>query len=107
MLKHGKEHYYMTIVQGFAKFNALNCTIPWCGTMFAWLPRDKSAEALFTFAKDRVAERLPLGTIIPDIFSSLLVSDRSTKKKYSEKYLILESLMLSIGGSDTTSSSLA
>jgi len=98
MLKNGKEHDYMTIVQGFAIFNALVCSIPWCGSIFAWLPRDKSAEGLFTFAKDRVKERLPLGKSVDDIFSYLLNPDRVTKKSYTERHLILESLMLTIGG---------
>ena len=107
MLKNGKQHDYMTIVQGFAKFNALVCTIPWCSTLFAWMPKTKSAEGLFTFARERVAERLPLGKGPPDIFSTLLVEDRVSRRKYNDLELILESLMLSIGGSDTTSSSLA
>jgi cytochrome P450 len=37
----------------------------------------------------------------------LLREDRVTKKKYNNMELVHESLMLAIGGSDTTSSSLA
>ncbi|KAF2802071.1 cytochrome P450 [Mytilinidion resinicola] len=107
MLKHGKEHDYMTIVQGFAVFGGMISTIPWIATTFAYIPRNKAAEGLFTFAKERVKERLPLGQTVKDVFSYLLVEDRVTKKKYSEPELVVESLMLSIGGSDTTSSSLA
>ncbi|KAI9743076.1 MAG: hypothetical protein M1818_003371 [Claussenomyces sp. TS43310] len=109
MLKNGKEHDYMTIVQGFAKFGALISTIPWCSSLFAWLPKSEAAEGLFTFATERVKERLPLGDSPPDVFSTLLAEDRVTKKRYIEPELVLESLMLSIGvmiGSDTTSSSL-
>jgi len=75
--------------------------------LIAWLPKDKDAEGLFKFAKERVRKRLPEGRSRTDVFSHLLVEDRVTKKKYSNLELILESLMLTIGGSDTTSSSLA
>lgn len=98
MLKEGKTHDYMRIVQGFAKFNALICSNPWCATLFAWLPKSPAAEALFTFAKDRVKERMPLGQAPTDIFSKLLEDDRVSKKKHDDLELILESLMLSIGG---------
>jgi cytochrome P450 len=125
MLKHGKEHDYMTIIQGFAVFGGMLSTIPWIATLFAYIPRNKAAEGLFTFAKERVKERLPLGQSVKDVFSYLLAEDRVTKKKYTEPDLVVESLMLSIGGewtkndgmyllgfltsagSDTTSSSLA
>jgi len=107
MLNTGTQNDAMTIVQGFAQFNAQVCTIPWCSTLFAWLPKDPKAEGLFTFAKERVKERLPLGTSRDDVFTHLLREDRVSKKKYNELELILESLMLTIGGSDTTSSSLA
>ena len=100
MLKHGKEHDYMTIIQGFAVFGGMVSTIPWIGTIFAWIPRHKMAENLFTFAKERVKERLPLGESVKDIFSYLLVEDRVTKKKYTEPELVVESLMLSIGGEE-------
>lgn len=73
-------------------------TIPWIATIFAFLPRAKAAEGLFSFARERVKERLPLGQTVKDIFSYLLVEDRPSKKKYTEPELVLESLMLSIAG---------
>lgn len=102
MLKNGKEHDYMTIVQGFAIFGGMISTIPWIATIFAWLPKHKDAEGLFTFARERVKERLPHGQNVEDIFSNLLVEDRVTKKKYTEPELVVESLMLSIGGEYST-----
>lgn len=42
----------MTIVQGFAKFNALICTIPWCTSLFAWLPQAEGADFDIEFAPD-------------------------------------------------------
>ncbi|KAF2802338.1 cytochrome P450 [Mytilinidion resinicola] len=107
MINTGTANDAMNVVQGFTRFNSLVCTIPWCSTLFAWFPKDPKAEGLFTFAKERVKQRLPLGTTRDDIFTHLLREDRVSKKKYSDLELILESLMLTIGGSDTTSSSLA
>ncbi|OCK75223.1 cytochrome P450, partial [Lepidopterella palustris CBS 459.81] len=107
MLKSGTQNNAMTIVQGFAQFNALICTIPWCATLFAWLPKAKLAEDLFTFAKERVKERLPLGKSRADIFTHLLAEDRVSKKKYNNLELILETFLTVLIGSDTTSSSLA
>jgi len=69
-------------------------TIPWIGTIFAYLPRHEMAEGLFRFARERVKERLPLGQSVKDVFSYLLVEDR-VSKKYTEPELVVKSLMLS------------
>lgn len=98
MLKKGKAHDFMTIVQGFAKANALTCTIPWFGALFAWIPKAPSVTALFKFAHERVAERLPLGCEPTDVFSQLLVEDKVTKRSYNKKELVHESFMLTIAG---------
>ena len=107
MLKEGQNHEYMKIVQGFANFNSLICTIPWIGSAFAYAPRNEGAESLFKFARERVAERLPFGKARSDVFTHLLAEDRVSKKKYDRDELVRESFMLTIAGSDTTSSSLA
>lgn len=107
MIKEGKKHDFMVLVQGYAMFNTLICTIPWCGTIFSWLPKSEAAEGLFSFAKQRVQSRLPLGQSRTDVFSHFLNEDRITKKKYTEKELELEAINLTLGGADTTSSSLA
>jgi hypothetical protein len=98
MLKNGKEHDYMTDVQGFAVFGGMVSTIPWIATIFAYLPRREMAGGLFRFARESVKERLPLGQSVKDVFSYLLVEGRVSKKKYTEPELVVESLMLSIGG---------
>ncbi|KAJ9653589.1 hypothetical protein H2198_007253 [Neophaeococcomyces mojaviensis] len=51
--------------------------------------------------------RLPLGKTPTDIFSYLLKEDRVTKRKYTQKEPNIECVALVIGGSDTTSSTLA
>ncbi|OCK79910.1 cytochrome P450 [Lepidopterella palustris CBS 459.81] len=107
MLQGGASSDYMRIVQGFANFNSLICTIPWCSTVFAYLPKAKGAEALFRFAAEQVKSRLPLGTSRKDAFSYLLGEDRVTRRSYNKQQIVLEALNLIIGGSDTTSSTLA
>ncbi|OCK85373.1 cytochrome P450 [Lepidopterella palustris CBS 459.81] len=107
MLEDGKTHDYMKIVQGYAVANALICTIPWIASIFPWLPKLEAVESLYRFARKRVIDRLPFGEKPTDVFSYLLREDRVTKQKYTQKQLDVECVALIIGGSDTTSSSLA
>jgi len=98
MLTDGKTHDYMKIVQGYAHMNGLICSIPWIAAVFPYLPKPKAFERLYQFARDRVSERLPLGTGPSDIFSHFLREDRVTKKKYKRKDLDVECVSLIIGG---------
>lgn len=107
MLEDGKTHDYMRIVQGYAHTNALICQIPWVAAIFPYLPKVEAVEALYRFSRERVMARLPFGRDPPDVFSYFLGEDRVTKQKFTEKQLGAECASLIIGGSDTTSSSLA
>jgi cytochrome P450 len=107
MLEDGKAHDYMKIVQGYAQTNALICQIPWVAAIFPYLPKVEAVEALYRFSRERVMARLPFGRKPPDVFSYFLDEDRVTKQKFSQKQLGAECASLIIGGSDTTSSTLA
>jgi hypothetical protein len=103
MLKDGKSHDYMKIVQGYAHTNALICTIPWIASIFPWLPKLEAVEKLYRFARERVMVRLPLGQTPTDIFSYLLREDRVSKRKYTQKELDIECVALVIGGTSISS----
>lgn len=107
MLEDGEAHDYMKIVQGYARTNALICQIPWCAAIFPYFPKVEAVEALYRFSRERVMARLPFGKKPLDVFSYFLGEDRVTKRKFSEKQLGAECASLIIGGSDTTSSTLA
>jgi hypothetical protein len=98
MLEDGKSHDYMQLVQGFSHQNALVCTIPWCTSIFSWLPPLEAMNKLFLFAAKQVAARLPHGQTPTDIFSHLLKEDRMTKRKYTTRELNIECVALVIGG---------
>ena len=100
MLKEGSSHDYMRIVQGFAYFNALVCTIPWSGSLFAWFPKNQDAQGLFDFTGDRTRKRLSFSQSKKDIFAHFLVPDRVTKKKLNNIELELEAFEVIIGGMD-------
>ncbi|KAI1104955.1 cytochrome p450 monooxygenase [Jackrogersella minutella] len=109
MLKTGTVNYYIGLMQDFLKVRAVFARIPWAFRILqVTMVLNASFTKFRTWMEQQVRQRMKNEPEIPDVFSWILADYQARPTKTQQDFFNLmgECTLITIAGSDTTSSSL-
>ncbi|KAI0401622.1 cytochrome p450 monooxygenase [Xylaria palmicola] len=109
MLKSGSVNYYIGLMQEFLKVRAMFSRIPWAFRILQVMALLNTSFTQFrTWMEQQVKTRMKNEPDIPDVFSWILADYEAQPKKTQQDFFNLmgECTLITIAGSDTTSSTL-